>query len=78
MDWYTLNIPVGAGLPLNCELENTFKGTDVKLVLLIIVEKASGVLVLVLAFILLSGIVCEIKMGIKRDFPTKCFSLIFI
>lgn len=78
MDWYTLNIPVGTGLPLNYELENTFKGTAVKLDLLVIVEKASGVLVLVLAFILLSGFSCEIKVGIKWDFPTKCLSLIFL
>lgn len=78
MDLYTLNIPVGAGLPLNCELENTFKGTVVRLDLLILVEKASGVLGLGLAFSLLSGFVCEIKVGIKRDYSTKWLSLIFI
>lgn len=78
MDLYTLNIPVGAGLSLNCELDNIFKGLAVRLDLLIVVEKASDVLVLGLAFILLSGFACEIKVGIKRDFFHQMLSLIFI
>lgn len=78
MDLYTLNIPVGTGLPLNCEIENTFKGSVLRLDLLILVEKASGVLAPGPAFILLSRFACEIKVKIKRDFPTKCLSLIFI
>lgn len=51
MDLYTLNVPVGTVFALNYEIENTFKGTGMRLDLLMLVKEASGVWVLWLAFI---------------------------
>lgn len=51
MDLYTLDVPAGTVFALNCEIENTLKGTVTRLDLLMLVKEASGVLVLGLYFI---------------------------
>lgn len=63
---------LGLYMVFDCEIENTFKGSVMRLDLLVLVENVSGVLVPGLAFILLARFTCEIIMRIKRDFPTKC------
>lgn len=66
MDLYTLDVPAGTVFALNCEIENTLKGTVMRLDLLMLVKEA--LVSLFLGWTLLAGFTCELKVGIKRGF----------